>query len=267
MLLFIVGTLATVICFVGYLSNVQPNIEVRKARRKVNEYGSIIVVIHWHMFNALAYGFLTFDVFVTATAGVGLISSLFYLLTLHTYGADAISMEYTLLSFYLFALFFFCVYTFLLPADYGFLSVQILNITSNLACSVFLLQPIVVSVQKKFSFHPVQYTYVNTANVLLWALYGYLKEDIVLFFPSLVQGILRLIMCWQIYCYRHSAADGRHVIPTIGSMANIQYDVSMDFDRDVPVVGRTISSQSSLMAEEADCTFDCRYIEDDDVDV
>ncbi|KAL0240877.1 hypothetical protein GEMRC1_006113 [Eukaryota sp. GEM-RC1] len=249
-----VGFLATAICVVSYLSNVQPHITVRRTRQRVNEYGSNIVVTHWHMFNALFYGYLILDVFLVLTSGVGLISTLFYLLTLLYYGSDPMYMEYTLISFYMFALAFFTVYTFVLPTEYRFQSVQILNITSNLFCSLFLLQPIIASFRTKVNFNPKYYTYFNTVNICLWTLYGFLKKDVVLFYPHLVQGLLRFIQCWQVYYYSPVTTSETNIESpsVVDPDVHVQSEVAFDDADALSIIERSISTVSLSMLEESD---------------
>ncbi|KAL0240949.1 hypothetical protein GEMRC1_006185 [Eukaryota sp. GEM-RC1] len=254
MLESLVGFLATAVCIVSYLSNVQPHIIVRRTRQRINEYGSNIVVAHWHMFNSLFYGFLILDAFVVLTSGVGLISTLFYLLTLLYYGSDPMYMEYTLISFYMFALAFFSVYSFVLPTEYRFQSVQILNITSNAFCTVFLLQPIIASFRTKINFNPKYYTYFNAVNTWLWALYGFLKQDVVLFYPPLVQGCLRLVQCWQVYYYSSVVVSETNVeAPSVVDPdVHVQSEVAFDDTDALTIIERSISAVSLSMLEESD---------------
>ncbi|KAL0208642.1 hypothetical protein P9112_011229 [Eukaryota sp. TZLM1-RC] len=201
MLVAIVGTFATIMCAVAYLSSVQLHWSFRKAQKRVNEAGSYLTIFHWHLLNSFILGFLINDFATVSTSGIGLLSTIFYILTLLYYGIDPVLMESTLLILYTFAVCFFIFWHFFLSSTFQMIAIQLLTITSNVSCSLFLLQPIILSFKEKRSYNPKFFTYFNFVNAVLWVFYGYLISQVALWLPTTFSALMRFVQIIQILIY------------------------------------------------------------------
>ncbi|KAL0225141.1 hypothetical protein RCL1_003053 [Eukaryota sp. TZLM3-RCL] len=198
----LIGLVATILYCVFVSSNVKGYLKVRAQRKVISEVGLWLVVSLQSLLIATIYGIQIRDLYYTVASAFGLVCLLFYVLTLMQYGQDRIVMDNALLFMSILITVFFLVLAFAIPDDKQLAYLSTVNLVFNIALTVFLLQPIIVSLKNKKNFNPPLFTVFGIVNSSVWIYYGFLVDNFVVWAPAALSVAMRCVQFFQIVYYR-----------------------------------------------------------------